>query len=55
MDLGLDGRVALVVGASRGLGRASALELLCEGASVMLAARDEVALATAATDLAADV
>ena len=55
MDLGLDGRVALVVGASRGLGRASALELLREGASVMLAARDEVALATSATELSADV
>ena len=55
MDLGLDGRVALVVGASRGLGRASALELLREGASVMLAARDEVALAAAAAELAADV
>ena len=55
MDLGLDGRVALVVGASRGLGRASALELLREGASVMLVARDERTLATAATELAADV
>ena len=55
MDLGLDGRVALVVGASRGLGRASALELLREGASVMLVARDGAALAAAATELAADV
>jgi 3-oxoacyl-[acyl-carrier protein] reductase len=55
MDLGLDGRVALVVGASRGLGRASALELLREGASVMLVSRDEAALAAAASELAADV
>ncbi len=52
MDLGLDGRVALVPGASRGLGRASALELLREGASVMLSARDEAALARAADELA---
>ena len=55
MDLGLDGRVALVLGASRGLGRASALELLREGASVMLSARHERALARAAHDIAAEV
>ncbi len=55
MDLGLDGRVALVIGASRGLGRASALELLREGAAVMLSSRDEAALASAAAALAADV
>ncbi len=54
MDLGLDGRVALVIGASRGLGRASALELLREGASVMLSSRDEAALAAAAVALATD-
>lgn len=54
MDLGLDGRVALVLGASRGLGRASALELLREGASVMLAARDEDALRDAAERLGTD-
>ena len=54
MDLGLDGRVALVVGASRGLGRASALELAREGASVMLVARSAPALAVAAAELAAE-
>ncbi len=55
MELGLDGRVALVLGASRGLGRAAALELLREGAAVMLAARDPVALRQAADELGADV
>ena len=54
MDLGLDGRVALVLGGSRGLGRASALELLREGASVMLAARGEGVLREAAERLGRD-
>jgi len=40
MDLGLSGRVAVVAGASQGLGFASARELAAEGASVVLCARD---------------
>jgi NAD(P)-dependent dehydrogenase (short-subunit alcohol dehydrogenase family) len=39
-DLRLDGRVAWVTGASRGLGRAIALALAGVGASVVLSARD---------------
>lgn len=39
MDLGLDGRRYLVTGASRGLGRAVAAELVAEGARVLVAAR----------------
>ena len=39
MDLGLAGKRALVVGASQGLGRASAVALLGEGAHVVGAAR----------------
>ncbi len=39
MDLGLDGRVAVVTAASKGLGRASALALAAEGARVVVSAR----------------
>ncbi len=45
MDLGIDGKVALVVGGSRGLGRATAEALAAEGARVMLSSRSEEALA----------
>lgn len=44
MDLGLQGKVALVTASSQGLGRASALELATEGASVVLCARGVEAL-----------
>src|SRR4051812_24057946 len=41
MKLGLDGRVAIVSGGSRGIGRAIAEELVAEGASVVIAARTQ--------------
>lgn len=44
MDLGIKGRVALVLGAGGGLGSAIALALAREGARVALADRDEAAL-----------
>jgi 3-oxoacyl-[acyl-carrier protein] reductase len=51
MDLGIDGRAALVCGASRGLGRATAEALVAEGAQVMLCARDGKQLAETAREL----
>jgi 3-oxoacyl-[acyl-carrier protein] reductase len=51
VDLGIEGRAALVGGASRGLGRAAADALAAEGVRVMLCARDEEALAAAAREM----
>jgi len=49
----LDGRVALVAGAGRGLGRGCALELARAGAKVVVASRTEVELAALAAEVAA--
>jgi 3-oxoacyl-[acyl-carrier protein] reductase len=48
MDLGLDGRVALVTGGSRGIGQAIAVGLAAEGARLAIAARDEARVREAA-------
>jgi len=52
MDLGLRGRVAIVGGASRGLGRACAARLAVEGANVTVVARGADALERVATEIA---
>jgi 3-oxoacyl-[acyl-carrier protein] reductase len=48
----LHGRIALVTGASQGIGRACALELARLGATVALAARNESKLADVAAEIA---
>ncbi|WP_320777021.1 SDR family oxidoreductase [Streptomyces sp. CRN 30] len=51
MDLGLKDRVYVVTGATRGLGRASARELVADGAKVIVSGRDERTAAAAADAL----
>jgi 3-oxoacyl-[acyl-carrier protein] reductase len=51
MDLGLNGRRALITGGSRGIGFAVAEALAAEGAAVGLVARDAAGLAAAAKRL----
>ena len=53
VDLGLDGKLCLVSGASRGIGRAIALALAREGGRVMAIARGAEALAEVARELEA--
>jgi len=53
MDLGLAGRVALVTAASKGMGKASAMGLAAEGARVVMCARTESDLKTAAEEIRA--
>jgi 3-oxoacyl-[acyl-carrier protein] reductase len=53
MDLGLTGRVALVTAASKGMGKASAMGLAAEGAKVVMCARTESDLKTAAEEIRA--
>ncbi|WP_336341143.1 SDR family NAD(P)-dependent oxidoreductase, partial [Stenotrophomonas muris] len=53
MDLGINGRWALVCGASKGLGLGCARALVREGVNVVIVARGEAALEIAAEELRA--
>lgn len=53
MDLGIEGKTAIVCASSRGLGRACAAALAREGALVVINGRDEAVLAATREELAA--
>ncbi|HEY4336054.1 MAG TPA: SDR family oxidoreductase [Puia sp.] len=53
MDLQLTGKTALVLAASKGLGKACALALAAEGADVIIGAREKTALDAAAKEISA--
>jgi 3-oxoacyl-[acyl-carrier protein] reductase len=55
MDLGMDGRVALVMAASRGIGRGIATALAREGARVAIASRSIERLEQAAAEIEGEV
>lgn len=54
MDLGLADKVAIVAGASRGIGKATALVLAGEGVRVVMAAREYAPLREAAAEVEAN-
>lgn len=53
MDLGLRGKVVVVTGGSRGIGRAVALTCAAEGADVAVCARNQEGIATTLTEIQA--
>src|SRR5688500_11522724 len=54
MDLGLNGKRAIVTGGSRGIGRAIAAALAAEGCELVIAARTREPLEAAARELAGE-
>src|SRR5262245_58428303 len=53
MDQGLKGKVAVVAAASKGLGKAVAMGLAAEGASIAICSREQAAIDRAADEIRA--
>jgi 3-oxoacyl-[acyl-carrier protein] reductase len=51
MDLGIKGRVALITGGNRGIGKAAALEMAKEGCHIAITGRNEVDLKATAEEI----
>ena len=51
MNLGLEGKVAVITGGSDGIGKAAALSMSREGVRVAIAARDQSRLDAAVADI----
>jgi 3-oxoacyl-[acyl-carrier protein] reductase len=51
MDLGLEGKSVIVMAASKGLGKATALQFAAEGAHVVISSRNEVDLIAAVKEI----
>ena len=54
MDLGLTGKVAIITGGNRGIGKAVARQLAREGVDIAIAARDMVAAEAACAEIATE-
>ena len=51
MDLGIKGKVALVTGGNKGIGKSAALELAREGCNIAITGRNEADLAAAEKEI----
>ncbi len=53
MDLGIKGKVALITGGNRGIGKSSAVEMAKEGCNIVITGRNEADLAQAEKEIQA--
>ncbi|SVD82594.1 uncharacterized protein METZ01_LOCUS435448, partial [marine metagenome] len=51
MDMGLEGKVAIITGGSDGIGKAAALSMVKEGANVVIVARRQDVLNQAVNEI----